>query len=189
MRRGEELRPIQFQATKERELCAFPECDRFVHAKGLCIPHRKQQLRGKELQPIWRYQDDKQCSVEGCDRKVNSKGLCQTHAKYRKMGKELKPIVIPVPTYRYLDSQGYVRLRLPDHPNAARNGIVMEHIKVMADTIGRPIVKGETVHHVNGQRDDNRPENLQLRQGKHGKGARFVCLDCGSHNVEALQLS
>jgi hypothetical protein len=187
MRRGEELRPIQFQTTKERQLCAFPGCDRMAYAKGLCIAHRKQQLKGLELKPITRgtYAE---CTVEGCGRKVASKGHCQTHARYRMAGKELKAIAAPA--YRYVDSQGYIRLYLPDHPNAAKNGMVMEHIKVMSDILGRPLRAGETVHHINNNaRDDNRPENLQLRQGKHGKGARFVCLDCGSHNVEAVELA
>lgn len=37
-------------------------------------------------------------------------------------------------------------------------------------------------------RQDNRIENLQLRNGLHGKGTRLKCLACGSHNVEAVAL-
>lgn len=93
----------------------------------------------------------------------------------------------------YIDNAGYRRIRLekndPFVSMCNSNDYVMEHRWVMAKALGRLLHDGESVHHVDGDRLNNELSNLQLRQGNHGKGARFMCLDCGSHNVKAVQLS
>lgn len=68
---------------------------------------------------------------------------------------------------------GYVYVYAPDHANAAKDGYVFEHIKIMSDSLGRPLRKGETVHHINEIRDDNHVPNLELRSSRHGPGQRI----------------
>lgn len=59
-------------------------------------------------------------------------------------------------------SDGYVYIYRPDHPRATKNGYVMEHILVMEEVLDRYLLPEEQVNHINGIRDDNRPENLMV---------------------------
>mgnify|MGYP001360997616 FL=1 len=62
---------------------------------------------------------------------------------------------------RTFHSRGYVYVKRKGHPRALKAGdYVLEHILVAEQEIGRYLREGEIVHHINGVKHDNRPENL-----------------------------
>lgn len=111
------------------------------------------------------------CTVEGCQRTVQGHGLCQMHyARWRRHGDPLKKRGRePKPLIR--SGNGYLLAWAPDHPAAQRKR-VFEHRLVMEGALGRFLDPRETVHHKNGVRDDNRPENLELWNRRHPQGTR-----------------
>ena len=73
---------------------------------------------------------------------------------------------------RITDKAGYIQIWKPEHPNAKIGGYVHEHRLVMSELLGRPLLSSENVHHKNGNRQDNRLENLELWNVMQPSGKR-----------------
>lgn len=103
-----------------------------------------------------------------CDNKTTSSksSMCKTHSERLRLKGDLG-LDIPVKKKRargegHINVYGYKIVFRKGHPNAHGNGKIAEHTLVMSEMLGRPLLPGENVHHKNGNRLDNRPENLEL---------------------------
>jgi hypothetical protein len=62
----------------------------------------------------------------------------------------------------HLSANGYIYITKVGHPNAKNKGRMFEHTFIMSQHLNRALKKGESVHHKNGIKSDNRIENLEL---------------------------
>lgn len=116
------------------------------------------------------------CSVDDCGKPVRSLGLCSVHySRFIAHGTTDKPTrQQPAAKSTLKMASGYVMRYSPGHPNAAERGYISEHRYVMAEHLGRPLLPTENVHHINGVRDDNRIENLELWTRMQPAGQRVT---------------
>ena len=127
------------------------------------------------------------CTIGDCVKKHTAQGMCQMH--YRRNALYGNPN-ITVGRSRtenaIVNKDGYIQLYLPENQNATLGGYVLEHRKVMSDFIGRSLISSETVHHKNGNRSDNRIENLELWSKAQPPGQRIE--DKVAYALEILAL-
>ena len=154
-------------------LCTVEGCERKRRTKLYCPTHNARFRKYGNplgLAP----QKNRTCEVSGCEKKHIAKGMCSMH--YRRFclyGDVNARPGKPRSNKTEISQGGYIKIYEPEHPNSNGNGYILEHRKVMSQMLNRPLLDSEQVHHKNGDRQDNRPENLELWSVRQPPGQKI----------------
>ena len=160
----------------EPRACLLDGCPNRATERGLCHGHYLRLIRTGNLdpdRPLARRKNST-CTVDSCDKNAFAQGLCSGH-RWRKRKGALRPeIPLKEVVGRGHLNHGYQVVPVPVGMRHLAHGrrSEFEHRLVMAQLLGRALYPDESVHHKNGQRLDNRPENLELWSRYQPRGQR-----------------
>lgn len=150
-------------STKEKPLiCGVVGCgNTTIYARGFCRKCYSKQ-----------YTSPNKCSIEGCDNSLYGNSYCSMHwQRARNNNGDPGPAnrIRNYDGYGYLDANGYRIITPYPYDLGIR---VLEHRYIMEQHLERKLFPKENIHHINGDRADNRIENLELWSVSQPAGQR-----------------
>ena len=159
--------------------CAVPACGRRAVTRGYCHGHYLRWSRQGDVRadlPLARPEADV-CRHPACERGAHSAGWCRSHKRRLDLYGSADGGRPPrTRTEGGHLSHGYWKVVVPLDELHLTGGLryELEHRLVMARVLGRRLEPEEVVHHRNGDRLDNRPDNLELWTTAQPKGQRVA---------------
>ena len=142
------------------KICSIAECNRPHYARGWCNAHYQKWKRTGD--PLYKYKPITagSCTIDGCNKKIHAKGLCFKHyERQRKYNRLTRIRRKPETGCFFINEDGY-EVFIINRKKYFSHRIVME------EHLGRKLNGSEVVHHINGNKLDNRIENLELFKNK-----------------------
>ena len=157
--------------------CTIYLCDTKVFGHGLCNKHYKRWKRNGDPLISRTIRDIKNCILDDCNGPHKGLGYCEKHyTRFKKYG---DPNFTKIKGYHF-NAKGYIMCLDP-----LTNKHRAQHRIIMQQNLGRELLPNENVHHLNGDRTDNRIENLEIWSTSQPSGQRIE--DKVAHAIYILE--